>query len=179
MVPFGPCVKSIAGVDVMPTSGPIWPQLLSELETVSPLGIIDFGVHSSVPESASKAYTVSFSVTTYKTLCVPPAMDTAGTYKGWASTLPSSARLKSSPKLVEFTLAGDRSVSSRFCPVRAASLCQVNTPWARKPETRNIPAKQTNAPVLNSFRAELQPFLMGFIILDTNSSIAYGSGSTH
>src|SRR5580698_2830965 len=154
MVPFGPCVKSIAGVDVMPTSGPIWPQLLSELETVSPLGIIDFGVHSSVPESASKAYTVSFSVTTYKTLCVPPAMDTAGTYKGWASTLPSSARLKSSPKLVEFTLAGDRSVSSRFCPVRAASLCQVNTPWARKPGVEQMQTRHPSPAVVRSFSAE-------------------------
>src|SRR5580700_2278827 len=136
MVPCGPLARLIAGVDVIPTSDSTWPQPLSESEGLSPEAR-DTDQSGEPPASASKAYRVSFSVATYKTLCVPPEIETAGTYRGCASTWPSSVSLNSKPKLADLTLAGESSVSSRFCPVRAASLCHVSTPWADKPVAHN------------------------------------------
>ena len=46
--------------------------------------------HSTAPLSASKAYTLSCSVATYSTLWVTPLMLKDDTYKGCASTLPST-----------------------------------------------------------------------------------------
>src|ERR1700674_4029710 len=48
-------------------------------------------------------------------------------YKGCASTLPSTATPKSFPNVEVLTFAGVSVVSLRFCPVRALSLCHVNT----------------------------------------------------
>ena len=70
---------------------------------------------------------MSFSVATYTTLWMTPPIDRAERYSGWASTLLSTVRVRSSPKLLWLTLAGVRVVSVRFCPVRRASFLKVTT----------------------------------------------------
>src|ERR1700722_3075352 len=111
---------------------------------------------------------VSFSVATYTTLCATEEIVSDGTYKGSASTLPSTGSVNSKPKLVEFTLDGDSSVSVRFCPVRAASLCHVITAWAARRGTANMLTRQPN-PVIHSLRAEGP---LGFMCVIVNSDPA-------
>src|SRR5580698_5101997 len=96
------------------------------------------------------------------------AIASDGTYKGSASTLPSTGNVNSKPKLVEFTLDGDSSVSVRFCPVRAASLCHVVTPWAARRGTWNMLTRTPN-PVIHSLNAEGP---LGFIRFIINSDPA-------
>src|SRR5215469_11630593 len=47
-----------------------------------------------------------------------------------ASTLPSTGRKPTLPKLLAITLAGVNIVSCKFCPVRCTSLCHVVTSTA-------------------------------------------------
>src|SRR5882762_8755696 len=125
-VPLGPSARSIAGVAVMPISGTIWPQL-SGSPVVSPAASIDL-CHSTVPASASNAYTLSCSVAAITTLCrLPPGKPTALAYSGCASTRPSTGHIAFRPKLAALTVAGVRVASARYRPVLAASLCQVST----------------------------------------------------
>src|SRR6478672_5630359 len=79
-------------------------------------------IHSAevVPEFASKAYTVSFIVATYTTLCSPLlGMFTSGKYKGCPTTNPSTDFVNNFPKVLTFTLAGVSTFSVVFALVRA------------------------------------------------------------
>ena len=67
-----PAARSMTGVAVTPISGDTWPQLRSSL-AVSPVPSSDT-CHRMTPLSASKAYTLSFSVATSSTLCEAPLM---------------------------------------------------------------------------------------------------------
>src|SRR5579872_3754417 len=74
-------------------------------------------------------------------------IETEGTYKGSASTLPSTESVKSFPKLVEFTFAGVRIVSWRFWPVLKLSLCHVKTlacPCSERQETEIVQSAAAN-----------------------------------
>src|SRR4030081_1033046 len=103
MVPFGPLLRSMTGVEVTPICGVIWLQPKSSEAVSSDTSKETF--HNNVPTSASKAYTLSFSVTTYSTLCVPwPEIDTPDRYSGSASITPSIGSANSFPKLPELTL---------------------------------------------------------------------------
>src|SRR5215470_12261156 len=88
-VPLGPRPRSITGVAVTPISGDTWlhPRVS---EVCSPdLSIDVFQIVA--PVSAFSAYTESCSVGTIKTLKVPlPETTSCDTYKGCASTRPSS-----------------------------------------------------------------------------------------
>ncbi|MGF6480319.1 hypothetical protein QFZ91_002482 [Paraburkholderia sp. JPY419] len=110
----------MTGVEVMPIVFTIWPQPRSSLG-VSPLPSVRT-CHRVAPVSASNAYTVSFSVATYSTLCVPPAIASEATNSGCASTLPSTLKKPTLPNFAAVTLAGVSVVSPRFWPVRAMSL---------------------------------------------------------
>src|ERR1700677_3548179 len=167
MVPCAPLERSMTGVARIPIVGLTTghPRLS---EAVSPEGRTEVD-HSGDPAvSASKAYTVSFSVATYKTSCGTPEIVTDGTYRGCPSTLVFTGSVNNKPKLVEFTLDGDRSVSVRFCPVRAASLCHVSTAWADRWGTQNMLTRHVS-PVIDSFRAKGPLRVIRFII---NPSIA-------
>src|SRR5665213_3787600 len=103
IVPLGPAPRSITGVEVMPISGATWLQPRLSLGD-SPLGIND-ACHSTAPESESKAYTEPCSVATktaLKKLLPTPSFDR---YSGCASTLPSTGKMRSNPKLGGVTLA--------------------------------------------------------------------------
>src|SRR5579863_3601471 len=67
------------------------------------------------------------------------------TYRGCASTLPSTVMVKSFPKVDAVTFDGVRIVSWRFWPERALSLCQVRTftcAWQAARQARNIVARR-------------------------------------
>ena len=113
----------MTGVPVMPTSVGISVQFRSALllTVLPPVGIRLFFQYS-VPESASMAKTLSCSVATYSTLCVPPPMPTFARYRGCAYTVPSTMVVNNFPNFVLLTLAGVRMVSCTFWPVRELSL---------------------------------------------------------
>ena len=69
MTPFGPRVRSMTGVEVMPISGTTCEQPRPSL-VVSPAPSTETR-QITAPVSASKPYTLSCSVATYKTLCEP------------------------------------------------------------------------------------------------------------
>src|ERR1700682_1156391 len=82
MVPFGPLLRSMTGVEVTPICGVIWLHPKSSKARSPNTSKETF--HNNVPPSASKAYTLSFSVTTYRTLCVPwPEIDTPDRQIQW------------------------------------------------------------------------------------------------
>ena len=73
------------------------------------------------PESESKAYTESCSVATNTVLKEPEAVFNCERYNGCASTLPSTIKFLSNPKVADATFVGVSIVSERFCPVRLRS----------------------------------------------------------
>ncbi len=75
----------------------------------------------TAPESESKAYTESCSVATNTVLNEPVAVFSCDRYKGCASTLPSTFKVRSNPKVADATFVGVSVVSDRFCPVRLKS----------------------------------------------------------
>src|SRR5579863_1036696 len=89
-------------------------------------------------------------------------MPSAATYKGCASTLPSVASGANKRRnLVEFTLDGDRIVSWRFCPVRAASLCHVSTlACPNRLDSDRVVARISNKPEISNFNAEYSRFFI-------------------
>src|SRR5277367_2475997 len=115
----------MTGVEVTPISGTIWLQPRASLG-VSPAA-------SSVtcqrmdPVSESKAYTESCSVAANTTLCADPDTLSRETYSGWPSTLPSTGKIRSRPKLEETTLARVSADSERFWPVRLRPFLYVST----------------------------------------------------
>src|ERR1700722_15190595 len=106
----------MTGVEVTPFPGVTCLQRRVSLK-VSPAPS-NVACHRTEPVSASKAYTESCSVAANTTLCREPEMLSRDTYRGWASTLPSTERLRSKPKLDDSTFAGVSAVSVRFWPLR-------------------------------------------------------------
>src|SRR5512146_787771 len=131
---------SITGVPVMPTSGPrpVRPPEGSAVPNCTGVTPVErkLTFHSGAWEvSASRAYTLSCSVATKITLCVPlPGMLRLGTYRGWAKTRPSTLYLNSMPKLV-LTLEGVSLVSLGLRPARLLSYFQVSTETGELPPT--------------------------------------------
>src|SRR6202035_3166636 len=101
MDPCTPAVRSITGVDVIPISGTTCGQPWLSLG-VSPAASRET-CQSGAPESASNACTEPCSVATYTTSCGAPPIVSCETYRGCASTLPSTFRLCSRPKELELT----------------------------------------------------------------------------
>jgi hypothetical protein len=82
-----PVLPSMTGVAVMPTSGTMSVvRVTADGTVVMPAdGLMKLSFQSGAPPvSASKAYTLSCSVVTNTTLCVPlPGMGTFDTVSGW------------------------------------------------------------------------------------------------
>jgi hypothetical protein len=126
IAPSGAKLRSITGVDVIPTfeESSLQPWGLSP--AVSP-DSSPVAVHSGCAVFASRAYSVSFSVAMNSTLCTTELIVRRDTNSGCASTGPSSGKVPSLPNLPELTLVGVSWVSPVYAPVRAMSLCHVGT----------------------------------------------------
>src|SRR5690348_4506164 len=84
---------------------------------VAPTRLAILIFHSGAPPaSASKAYSVSLIVATYKTLWVAWLMMTLSTYSGCAKIESSTGSLKTSPKVLGATLEVFRVVSLSVAP---------------------------------------------------------------
>src|SRR5215469_4112298 len=82
----------------------------------------------SLGRSASNAYTLSCSVATKSTLCLPlPGISTDGRNSGCAYTAPSTLNAPSLPNCWAFTFCGVSVFSLSAAPVRKLSYCEVVT----------------------------------------------------
>src|ERR1700758_2838015 len=108
MAPSGPKLRSITGLDHIPTcvGSSLQPWLSA---AISPGPRADV-FHNCVPLLASHAYTVSFSVARYSTLCVCAPIVTPERYSGWASNAPSVGAMANLENFVALTFAGVRLV---------------------------------------------------------------------
>ena len=100
-IDFDVVITDLAPIDlIIQRAGRLWrharPELtgMAELLVVSPEPSRET-CHRTAPESASKAYTESFSVATKTTLWLPAPTTNCDRYRGCASTLPSTERVNS------------------------------------------------------------------------------------
>jgi len=145
----------MTGVDVIPTSGAMNGQAVSLAGTAVAPFFRKLTCHKGAEgfPYASKAYTLSCSVATKTTSCLPfPGISTPARKSGCAYTSPSTFMVKSFPNCCGLTLRGVSVASFRSAPVRALSYCEVVTcASAASPTVKTMTTQQLRS-LLYCFR---------------------------
>src|SRR5450631_2337382 len=154
-------VRSMTGVLKMPR----WPAgsfgriaKFAHIGAVVPNKLARFTDHKGVPPtSASKAYSVSFMVATYRTLCEPKfGMEILGTYNGCAKIFSSTGNVNRRPNVLGPTLDGLSVVSVKFAPETFASYPRCSTGCAADCACTTI-GPVSNASAINHSELEFIP----------------------